>query len=73
MGHSYIALPGTWGVFGNVDAGRVYLDGESPGGWHSGAGGGLWLAFLNRANTVSAGITFTDEGSLVRVGAALGF
>jgi outer membrane protein assembly factor BamA len=73
VGRSYIALPGEWGLFGNVDAGRVYVDGESPGGWHTGVGGGLWLAFLDRSNAASAGITFTDEGTLVRVGVGLGF
>jgi hypothetical protein len=72
-GRSRIALPGVWGVFGNLDAGRVYVDGESPGGWHTGAGGGLWLAFLDRDNAASIGITFTDEGSLVRAGVGLGF
>jgi outer membrane protein assembly factor BamA len=33
-------LPAYWGLFGNTDAGRVYLDGRSPGGWHTGTGGG---------------------------------
>jgi hypothetical protein len=73
VGRSQIALPGEWGLFGNLDAGRVYVDGESPGGWHTGAGGGLWLAFLDRSNAASAGITFTDEGALVRAGVGLGF
>jgi hypothetical protein len=68
-----ITLPGEWGLFGNVDMGRVYVDGESPGGWHTGAGGGVWLAFLDRSNAASVGITFTDEGTLVRAGAGLGF
>jgi len=72
-GISYGFLPALWGVFGNVDAGRVYVDGDSPGGWHSGVGGGLWCAFLTRANTASIGITFTDEGSLLRAGVGLGF
>jgi hypothetical protein len=72
-GISHGLLPALWGVFGNVDAGRVYVDGESPGGWHSGVGGGLWFAFLARANAASIGITFTDEGSLLRAGVGLGF
>ncbi len=72
-GVSRFALPALWGIFGNVDAGRVYVDGDSPGGWHSGAGGGVWLAFLDRANAASVGITFTDEGSLLRAGVGLGF
>jgi hypothetical protein len=34
------------GVFALVDAGRVWHDGASPGGWHTGFGGGLWLDAL---------------------------
>ena len=39
-----LVVRGTGGVLGFMDAGRVYLDGSSPGGWHTGAGGGLWFA-----------------------------
>jgi len=31
------------GAIGFVDAARVFLDGESPGGWHTANGGGLWV------------------------------
>jgi hypothetical protein len=47
------------GIFGFADAGRVYLDGKSPGGWHSGMGGGLWLGVLKPSTSVS--ITFTNQ------------
>jgi hemolysin activation/secretion protein len=36
-------LPLDWGVLGLADAGRVYVDGESPGGWHPVTGYGLWF------------------------------
>jgi len=49
-----ILLPGTWGVLGFYDVGRVYLDGENSDKWHTGYGGGLWFAWLDPANTVSA-------------------
>jgi hypothetical protein len=39
------------GVFGLADAGRVYLDGDSPGGWHTATGGGLTLQTLGRSFT----------------------
>jgi hypothetical protein len=39
------------GVFALADAGRVYLDGDSPGGWHTGVGGGL--SFQTLAKTFS--------------------
>lgn len=41
------------GIFGLVDAGRVWFDGESPGGWHTGVGGGLWLDALGKAISIA--------------------
>jgi len=64
-------FPALWGIFGNADAGRVYVDGSSPGGWHSGVGGGVWAALLDRANTVSTGITKSHDQTVFYVG--LGF
>jgi hypothetical protein len=66
-------VPALWGFFGNADIGRVYVDGDSPGGWHTGVGGGLWAAFLARANAASIGITFSDEGETVYAGAGFSF
>jgi hypothetical protein len=53
VSHFKIFLPGEWGVLGFADAGRVYLEGESSDKWHTGYGGGLWFAWLDRANTLS--------------------
>jgi hypothetical protein len=44
---------GHLGVFGLADAGRVYVDGDSPGGWHTGYGGGLSFVTLGQAVTVA--------------------
>ena len=52
-------LPLNTGVFGFADAGRVYMDGKSPGGWHSGMGGGLWLGVLKPSTSIS--LTFTNN------------
>jgi hypothetical protein len=73
VGHSSLAIPAVWGFYGNVGAGRVYLDGNSPGGWHSGGGGGLWLALLNSPNAVSLGVATSSEGTLMQGGVAFGF
>jgi hemolysin activation/secretion protein len=54
-----LILPMNTGIFGFADAGRVYLDGKSPGGWNSGMGGGLWLGVLKPSTSVS--ITFTNQ------------
>jgi len=66
-------LPAYWGLFGNTDAGRVYLDGRSPGGWHTGTGGGVWLALLDRANTAAIGVTKSSEQTSVHAGLGFGF
>lgn len=73
VGTVFLALPAVWGVYGDLGAGRVYVDGESPGGWHSGGGGGVWLGFLDRRNTLSVGVESSTEGTLVQAGAAFGF
>jgi hypothetical protein len=56
-----IVLPADIGVFGLADIGRVWLDGESSDRWHTAAGGGIWLAFLNRINTVSLAVARGDQ------------
>ncbi len=37
------------GVFALADAGRVWFDGASDGGWHTGVGGGVWLSAFGKA------------------------
>lgn len=54
-----LILPLNTGVFGFVDAGRVYVDGESPGDWHRGMGVGLWLGVLKSSTSLS--VIFTDQ------------
>jgi len=41
------------GVFGLADAGRVYVDGDSPGDWHTSTGGGISLRTLGRSFTAA--------------------
>jgi hypothetical protein len=42
LGRMTLLTRGDFGVSGFVDAGRVYLNGRSPGGWHTAFGGGVW-------------------------------
>jgi hypothetical protein len=51
-----IVVPVSLGVFGLADAGRVYLDGASPGGWHTSVGGGVWLRPVLQPYIVRAGV-----------------
>ena len=39
-------LPLNVGAIGFVDAARVYVDGQSPGGWHQGTGAGFWISVV---------------------------
>ncbi|HUQ18155.1 MAG TPA: hypothetical protein VM099_00970 [Gemmatimonadaceae bacterium] len=48
-----VLLPFNVGALGFVDAGRVYVDGESAGGWHYGRGVGLWIGVVNPAMNVN--------------------
>jgi hypothetical protein len=48
-----LLVQGELGAFALVDAGRVWVNGESPGGWHSGYGGGLWFDAFERAISVA--------------------
>ena len=40
---------GDLGIIAFTDVGRVFVDGESEGGWHRGAGAGVWFESLGYA------------------------
>jgi hypothetical protein len=63
-------IPGTVGVHGMADAGRVYVDGASPGGWHTSHGGGAWLRVLDDGPALSLTVARGEE---TRVYAGAGF
>ena len=63
-------LPLDVGALGFMDAGRVYLNGQSPGGWHSAAGAGFWVGYLNPGTNVN--VLFTNR-SQHRVTTSVGF
>ncbi|HUR92945.1 MAG TPA: BamA/TamA family outer membrane protein [Gemmatimonadales bacterium] len=73
LGKFYVVLPGDYGVFGIADVGRVYLDGETSDTWHSGFGGGLWLAFLEPGNTLSLSVVRGDERTALYFKAGFGY
>lgn len=41
-----LILPLNVGAIGFVDVARVYVDGQSPGGWHQGTGAGFWISVV---------------------------
>jgi hypothetical protein len=65
-------LPGDLGVLGLADAGRVWLDGDSPGDLHTAVGGGVWADFVEQY-TVALTLAFSDEGTTVHFGLGLPF
>lgn len=66
-------VPGQVGVFGFTDVGRVFFEGEDSNRWHVGAGGGIWLSILERANTVSIGLAKSAERVALYAGAGFAF
>lgn len=54
-----LILPLDVGLYGYADAGRVYVDGASPGGWHTGAGAGIWVGVVNP--TTALGVEVGDH------------
>ena len=67
-----LLVPGELGAFITADAGRVFYaeDPEDADKWHRSIGGGLWLSFLQRRQTVSVAIINGDDltGVYLRAG-----
>jgi hypothetical protein len=59
---SYL-LPGSFGLIGFNDVGRVWVPGESSDRWHDGYGGGLYLIPAQLV-LIEAVMGFSKEGSL---------
>ena len=53
-----------------MEGGRVSFEGQSSSRWHSAVGGGIWFAFVDRANTFSLGVARSAErtGVYIRSG-----
>lgn len=57
-------LPLDVGVFPLWETGRVWLDGESPEGWHSAYGGGVWIGLPDPSKSISISVTDGDLNRL---------
>jgi hypothetical protein len=68
-----LVLPLDIGVYGFADAGRVYLDGASPGGWHTGTGIGFWVGILNPSTALTVELGKHRGRSLTRIKTGLNF
>jgi hypothetical protein len=58
------------GALAFADAGRVYVDGDSPGGWHSAFGGGFWFGFINPGTNLNVLISNRKDNRIIT---SLGF
>jgi hypothetical protein len=63
-------LPLDVGAIGFMDAGKVYMNGDSPGGFHTAMGGGFWVGFLDPGKSVN--VLFTNNKDH-RVTSSFGF
>jgi len=73
LGRLFLLFPADFGVFGLADVGRVYLGGEVSSRWHHAWGGGVWIAFIDPAYTVSAAVARSEETTSVYVRTGFGF
>ena len=67
LGNARVLVPVDLGVFGFADAGRVYLNGASPGDWHTSVGGGIWLTPITQQYTLRAGVGVSDEATKIYI------
>ena len=67
-----LLVPGEFGLFIAADAGRVFFaeDTNDADKWHSSIGGGFWLSFLQRRQTLSVAVINGDDltGVYLRTG-----
>lgn len=56
-----LVFPLDVGALGFTDVARVYFDGESPGGWHRGSGGGVWIGVINPGTNLTVIATDNPE------------
>jgi hypothetical protein len=66
-------VPTDFGLIGLADIGRVFLDGEQSNEWHSGFGGGIWLAPLRRSSTVHFTVARAEQRTAIYFGVGLAF
>jgi outer membrane protein assembly factor BamA len=68
-----LVFPVDLGIYGFADAGRVYVAGDSPGGWHRNAGVGLWFGILNPSTALNLELGDRRGRSLLRIRTGLNF
>lgn len=67
-----LLIPAQGGIVGVADAGRVYVDGQSPGGWHSTTGEGIWVGRVYGSQTLTL-LRTTEPGHQIQLRLGLSF
>jgi hypothetical protein len=79
LGKYSAILPLRYGLLALADVGRVFVSSETSSRWHSGVGGGVWLALRAAApagelvSSMSLAIVRSDEGTSFYFTSAFGF
>jgi hypothetical protein len=68
-----LVVPLRTGIIGVAEAGRVYVGGSSPGGWHSRTGEGLWFGQGNASPVVTLMRTTEPGHAGIQLGLGLNF
>lgn len=66
-------VPTDVGLLAFTDVGRVFRSGEPSNRWHSGFGGGVWLAPLRRGSTVHFTLARSEGRTATYIGVGLAF
>jgi hypothetical protein len=69
----FLFVPGSQGIFGFVDGGRVYYEGEQSSTWHHTFGGGIWAAFLTPGSLLSLAVGKSDDGTRIYLRAGFAY
>ena len=70
---SFKFIPLDMGVVGQAEAGRVYLNGDSPDGWHTAVGGGLWVGLKDSPSVMTFTVTNERGRPGLHIKSGLGF
>jgi hypothetical protein len=73
LGKVSIIVPAELGLLTFADVGKVFADGQRSDVWHTGYGGGLWIAPLTRGNTLSVSVGQGRERRGFYLGAGFAF
>lgn len=65
-------IPLQGGITGDADAGRVYVGGQSPGGWHSVTAEGIWVGRMYGSQTLTL-LRTTEPGHQFQLRLGLSF